>query len=121
MPDDLAAILAARADIVAYSRREADFFARALSAAARGAPKTQWRLETRGADGVTLTRSGRSETFAVDPLLDVEDFTGAGDTFVGGFLAGLITNGDAKTAVAAGAHAARDMLAARRAAKEALI
>ena len=119
MPDDLAAILAARADIVAYSRREADFFARARSGS-RGAPKTQWRLETRGADGVIFTRDGRAETFAVDPLLDVEDFTGAGDTFVGGFLASLIINGDAKTAVAAGVSAAGAMLAARKtAAKEA--
>ena len=117
MPDDLAAAVAARADIVAYSRREADFVERALSAG-RGAPANQWRLETRGADGVTLTRGGRSETFAVDPI-DAEDFTGAGDTFVGGFLASLITNGDAKTAVAAGVGAARDMLIGRRAAKEA--
>jgi sugar/nucleoside kinase (ribokinase family) len=51
----------------------------------------------------------------------VEDATGAGDTFLGGFLASQIKDGERpEDAVAAGACAAREMLAARELAGEAI-
>jgi ribokinase len=115
VPPDLAARIAARADIVSFSRREAAFAARACSA---GAPRQgQWLIETRGEDGVALTRDGDAEIFAVEPIA-AEDTTGAGDTFLGGFIAGLISGQGAAEAVASGARAARRMLAARIAPEE---
>ena len=60
-----------------------------------------------------MTRDGRVDVFPVDPI-EAEDATGAGDTFLGGFLASLITGGERpENAVAAGARAAREMLVAR--------
>ena len=59
VPADLAAAIAARADIVAASRREAAFVAAAVAAAAAVA-KPRLMLETRGAEGVAVTRTGAS-------------------------------------------------------------
>jgi ribokinase len=111
VPPDLAARLAARADIIAMSRAEADFVEAALAA---GPPrKRQTRLETRGVDGVALTGEGRDWLYPVKPVA-AEDVTGAGDTFLGGFLAAMIRgDGRPDAALAAGADAARDMLLAR--------
>jgi len=117
VPADLAAAIAARADIVAASRAESAFAAAALSAAG---PSRRPRLivETRGADGVALTRDGLVSVFPVEPI-SVQDTTGAGDTFLGGFLAALIGGNERfEEAVASGARAAREMLAAREMAGE---
>ncbi len=115
VPPDLAAAIAARADIVSFSRREADFAAQARAATS---PRPgQWLVETRGEDGVVLTREGVVEAFAIQPLA-VEDTTGAGDTFLGGFLAALISGENAAAAVVSGARAARAMLKVRVAPEE---
>ena len=112
VPADLAAAIAARADVVAASRGEAAFVEKALSAA-RPSQRRRLLVETRGRDGVALTLEGRAQVFPVEPL-SVEDSTGAGDTFLGGFLAALIAGIDRPDdAVAAGARAAREMLVAR--------
>ena len=85
----------------------------AAVAAAGPSRKPRLILETRGAEGVALTRDGRVDVFPVDPVA-AEDATGAGDTFLGGFLASLIGGNEAlATAVAAGAQAARQLLVAR--------
>jgi ribokinase len=112
VPPDLATAIAARADVIAYSRGEAGFVAEALEAA--GAPRArQLLIETRGRDGVALSIDGRAEIIAVAPLA-AEDTTGAGDTFLGGLLAALANDPEKPAdAVEAGARAARAMLLTR--------
>jgi ribokinase len=112
VPADLAARIAARADVIACSRGEAGFVEAALAAC--GAPgRRRLLLETRGAAGVALRARGREEIISVEPLA-ADDTTGAGDTFLGGFLAALMTAPDSPSeAVKAGAKAARAMLASR--------
>jgi ribokinase len=111
VPPDLAVAIAARADIIAWSRGETPFVAEALATAATGRPRLL--VETRGRDGVALRFDGREEIVPVEPLV-AEDATGAGDTFLGGMLAALVVNReDFVGAVAAGAQAARAMLIAR--------
>jgi len=112
VPPDLAAAIAARADIIAASRGEAAFVAAALASAGPSA-KPRLMAETRGADGVAVTRDGEVSLFPIEPVA-VEDTTGAGDTFLGGFLAALVAGDERlEDAVAAGAKAARAMLVAR--------
>jgi ribokinase len=112
VPPELAAAIAARADVIAWSRGEARFVADAFKAA--GAPKRRRLLiETRGRDGVSLCIDEHEEIIPVEPLA-AEDTTGAGDTFLGGLLAALVNNPDKlAAAVEAGALAARAMLVAR--------
>jgi len=112
VPPDLAAAIAGRADVVAYSRGEAPFVADALKSV--GAPRRrQLLIETRGRDGVSLSVAGHEEIVAVAPLA-ADDTTGAGDTFLGGLLAALVNNPDRPVAaVEAGARAARAMLLTR--------
>jgi len=110
-PPPLRAALAARADLIVFSRGEAPFVAEALAAA----PARPGRrlVETRGAAGVALTADGRTEMIGTE-MLAAPDPTGAGDTFLGGMLAALIAQpGDAAAAVRAGQRAARDLLLAR--------
>ena len=111
VPPDLAAALAARADVVAFSLGEDDFVARAFAAAdARAAERL--RIETRGREGAAYMQNGVTRIVRADPV-DADDTTGAGDTFAGGFLAAWILNRDPEAAVAAGAAAARALLLAR--------
>ena len=110
-PPDLAAELAARADVIVHSRGEAPFVAEALSAS----PVTRdfLRIETRGGDGVAAYRGETEQVFAVEPV-DCDDTTGAGDTFLGGFLAAYLARGESSArAVETGARAARQLLGAR--------
>jgi ribokinase len=112
VPPELAAAIAARADIVAYSRGESRFVDDAFKAA--GASRRRRMLvETRGRDGVSLSVDGHGQIILVEPLA-ADDTTGAGDTFLGGFLAALVNNRDSPAdAVEAGARAARAMLVGR--------
>jgi ribokinase len=112
VPPELAAAIAARADIVAYSRGESRFVDDAFKAA--GASRRRRMLvETRGRDGVSLSVDGHGQIILVEPLA-ADDTTGAGDTFLGGFLAALVNNRDSPAdAVEAGARAARAMLVRR--------
>ena len=88
LPEDLASTIATRADIVAFSRGEAEFVSKArVSAGAR--KRSQILIETRGREGVVLSEGGREDVFPVEPLA-ADDPTGAGDTFLGGFLAASI-------------------------------
>ena len=84
MPPDLAAALAARADIVVFSHGEAEFVGGLRSARARDA----LRFASRRA-GAKASRSCATAPRRVVPVEPVEadDTTGAGDTFLGGFLA----------------------------------
>ena len=71
----------------------------------------QLRIATRGGEGVAIVGDGpevliRSETVAT------EDTTGAGDTFLGGFLAAW-RGGDVKPAIEKGMAAARALLMSR--------
>jgi ribokinase len=112
VPSDLATTLAARADIIVHSRAEAPFVA------AAGVRRETVRIETRGAQGVSIQTERSEELVAVEPL-DVEDTTGAGDTWVGGFLAAhLIRGASLGEAARAGNESVRAMLAARAVAKE---
>ena len=111
VPPDLAAALAARADVVVFSRGEAGFAAEAFANA--GAPaRRQFRIETRGREGVAYVQNGVTRIVSADPI-STDDSTGAGDTFVGGFLAEWMRTGDPETAIEAGAGAARALLLSR--------
>jgi len=112
LPEDLASAIAARADIVAFSSSEAEFVGKArVSAGAR--KRSQILIETRGREGVALSEGGREDFFPVEPLA-ADDTTGAGDTFLGGFLAASILESAAPAqAVKAGIEAARALLAGR--------
>ncbi|WP_158818563.1 carbohydrate kinase family protein [Methylocapsa sp. S129] len=112
VPPELAAAIAARADVVAYSRGEAPFVAEAFKAAGES-KRRRLLIETRGRDGVLLSFDGHEQLIAAEPLAS-EDTTGAGDTFLGGLLAALVNNPDKPAdAVEAGGRAARAMLVAR--------
>lgn len=111
MPPDLAAALAARADIVVFSRGEAEFAAEAI-AAGGGPARRRISIETRGPDGVAFVKNGATTVFSVDPV-ETEDSTGAGDTFIGGFLAAWVKTPDPEGAVKAGIRAAGALLTSR--------
>jgi ribokinase len=110
VPDDLAAALALRADVVVFSRGEAEFVARAVAAAPRNRPRLS--VETRGREGVALDRGGALDIVPADPI-EASDSTGAGDTFLGGFIAALVGGAEPRDAASAGAAAARALLATR--------
>jgi ribokinase len=113
-PADLAAAIAARADLVAFSRSEAEFVAKAR-ASPGGKERSQILIETRGREGVALSQGGREDVFRVEALA-ADDTTGAGDTFLGGFLAASILScAPPADAAKAGIEAARALLAARAA------
>ena len=114
VPADLAAAIAARADLVAFSRGEAEFVAKARSAGAK--ERSQILIETRGREGVALSQGGREDVFPVEPLA-ADDTTGAGDTFLGGFLAASILNSAPPSVAAKAGIAAARALLARRAAR----
>ena len=88
MPGDLAARVAARADIAAWSRGEAEFAAKAFAGSATDRPD-RLLIETRGGNGVILRAGGEEARFPVRAI-ETSDTTGAGDTFLGGFLAAFI-------------------------------
>ncbi len=111
VPPDLAAALAARADVVVFSRGEAEFAVEAF-AAANASARSFLRIETRGREGVAYMQNGATRIVPADPI-DADDSTGAGDTFVGGFLAAWMKTGDAEKAIEAGVGAARALLLLR--------
>jgi ribokinase len=111
VPRHLAGALAKQADVVVFSRGEADFVFNALGEANhRGRQPVV--VETRGRTEVALRQNGQVEVYPVDPI-ETDDPTGAGDTFAGGFLAAWLMYGDPDAAVRAGVAAARAMLAER--------
>ena len=111
VPPDLAAALAARADIAVFSQGEAGFVAEASSTADRPA-RRRIDIETRRRNGVAFMRDGAASVFPVASV-EVEDSTGAGDTFIGGFLAAWVKTADPEEAVRAGVAAARALLVSR--------
>jgi ribokinase len=112
VPADLAAAIASRADLVAFSRGEAEFVAKARASTKQ---RSQILIETRGREGVALSQGSGEHVFPVDAL-PADDTTGAGDTFLGGFLAASVRdNASPAQAVKAGIEAARTLLAGRAA------
>lgn len=111
VPPDLARALAARADIIVFSRGEAEFAAASFAAA--GPPvRRQLRVETCGREGAAYLQNGVRRVVPTD-FVDADDTTGAGDTFVGGLLAAWMKTRDPERAIEAGAGAARALLVAR--------
>jgi ribokinase len=111
VPPDLKAALAARADIVVFSQGEAGFAAEASVTAIKPG-RRRIDIETRGRNGVAFMRDGAASVFPVAPT-EVEDSTGAGDTFIGGFLAAWMKTADPEESVRAGVAAARALLVSR--------
>ena len=103
--------LAVRADIVVFSQGEAGFAADAFAAADKPA-RRGITIETRGRNGVAFMHNGAESVFPVEPV-EAEDSTGAGDTFIGGFLAAWMKTADPEEAIRAGAGAARALLMSR--------
>ena len=110
VPPDLAAALAARADILVSSRGEAKFVHEAFMRG-RGGERDALRIETRGGEGVAFSRGDGETMLSAEPV-EAGDTTGAGDTFLGGFLAAW-GNGDVERAVKSGMAAARALLVRR--------
>ena len=108
-PPDLAARLAVRADVVFCNAGERAW----LEAGRRDpAPVGQVLFETRGALGVRVEARGGIFDLPVEPL-QVDDATGAGDTFAGGALAVLVAGGSPREAALAGVAAAGALLRRR--------
>jgi ribokinase len=108
-PPDLAVALAARADVIVASRGEAAFVRAAF--AAGGARRGALYIETRGAEGAAIRLDGAETIIPAQPV-KAADTTGAGDTFLGGFLAAW-RGGDARRAVEKGMDAARALITSR--------
>jgi len=71
-------------------------------------------VETRGAAEVVVEASGKRSSLAVTPL-GVNDTTGAGDTFAGGYIAAVMAGEDDPVMAAkAGIASVRELLSARR-------
>ena len=75
----------------------------------KNASRSRTVIFTQGSGSTIVARDGKVEEFAVDPLPKEQlvDTNGAGDAFVGGFLAGLLEGKDTKANVEAGHWAAR--------------
>ncbi len=112
VPPSLAAALAARADLVVFSKGEAEFAAEAFAVAGARA-RNRLTVETRGREGVTFMLNGVRHTVPIDPI-ETDDSTGAGDTFIGGFLAAWLKAADPEPAIKSGVEAARTLLLSRR-------
>jgi ribokinase len=112
MPPPLAALLAARADLICSSQAEGAFLREALASAS---PRQgQIRIETHGRSGAAFT-CGEANGFVAASPVAVSDPTGAGDSFAGGVLAALAKGEtDMASVVEAGHRAAAALLAARR-------
>jgi ribokinase len=111
-PQEVRRDFAARADLIVHSRNERSFVEPALAEAGPGHPG-RIVVETRGPEGAQFTIAGRT-TYVPTDRLAVSDPTGAGDTFLGGLIAGLIENpNDPVAAIRAGEAAARAMLITR--------
>lgn len=111
---DLAARLAARADLICHSRAERSFVEAAFRAAAGGRPE-RMIIETLGGEGAVVTQADASRTVPTVPF-ETPDPTGAGDTFAGGVIAALAGGEtDPAAAVEAGHRAAAALLRSRQA------
>jgi ribokinase len=109
-PPGLVAQLTGRAGVVFCNAGERAW----LEAGRAGpAPAGQILFETRGADGVRIEVGSEVQDLPVEAL-DVDDATGAGDTFAGAALAALIAGGSSRAAAEAGIAAAGRLLATRR-------
>lgn len=113
MPLDLAARYTERADLICHSAAEAGFLVDAMSAAGVSRPG-QIVIETHGRTGAEFRRDGKAVFVPAEPI-QVNDPTGAGDTFAGGVLAALVRGEtDPVEIVGCGHRAARAMLETRR-------
>ncbi len=111
MPDELAAHMAARSDLIFCSQAERAFVNQALGGKPLGADRIL--VETRGGHGAILFRDGK-EWSAKTEGMTLSDPTGAGDSFAGGALAAIIKGEiDPVSVLQAGHTAARAVLAPR--------
>ena len=109
---ELAARLAARADLICCSKAESAFVQEAL--ASEGLRPDQILIETHGRSGAAFT-CGEATGFIPAHPIPVSDPTGAGDSFAGGVLAALAKGEtDMISIVEAGHDAATALLATRR-------
>jgi ribokinase len=112
VPPDLAAALVARADIVVSNQGEAGFAAEAYAKAGKPV-RRRIEIVTHGRKGVVFVRDGRVNVVSIAPV-EVEDSTGAGDTFIGGFLAAWMKTADPDEAVRAGVRTVVALLVSRK-------
>lgn len=102
---EAAAAVSPHAELIALNRGEAAALAARSGGAAEDGPPERMRLITEGADGARLRMDGREisvPAFSANPV----DTTGAGDVFLGVFLAGLDTGETPEAALRRGAAAA---------------
>ncbi|MDH6234038.1 ribokinase [Mesorhizobium soli] len=108
-----AARFAARADLICFSHAESAFVEAALAETDTARPG-RILIETRGRQGATITRDGRSVEVSAEPI-SVTDPTGAGDSFAGGVLAALAKGETNPEAIVRSGHAtARRLLLGRQ-------
>ncbi len=108
-PDEALPSLSERSSVIFCNRSERDWVGRN----AIGSPII---VETLGAEGCRITQNGHEQFVPTKPM-KVRDPTGAGDTFVGGFVHAFSKKTDPVEAAKAGTELAHDMLE-RRAANE---
>jgi ribokinase len=108
-PPELVARLTQRADVMFCNAGERAWLETGREAPA---PAGQVLFETRGAAGVRIEAAGEVIALPVSPL-DVDDATGAGDTFAGAALAVLIDGGSVRRAAETGIAAAHALLVSR--------
>ncbi|MEM0934533.1 MAG: carbohydrate kinase family protein [Pseudomonadota bacterium] len=101
-PENTCAMLAERADIIFCSAAE-----RAMVGVANGLV-----VETRGAAGVRLEDRSDVQVLPAETI-DVTDTTGAGDTFIGGFIAADMSGTSIRAAAQQGICAAARLLRSR--------
>ncbi|MEN1975994.1 carbohydrate kinase family protein [Cellulomonas olei] len=117
-PPDLVEALLARADVVSLSAGERPFLDRPGRTLEERVRPGTLVVETRGAAGVHARLGGEADDVPVTPVTAV-DTTGAGDTFVGTLVAGLLalparlSLATARPALVAAAAAATDLIASR--------
>jgi ribokinase len=104
-PAEACRAIGARASIAFFNAAERSLIASTLNAQAIA-------VETRGAEGVSITHGERTIFVPADAVI-ADDPTGAGDTFAGAFIASLFGSGDPVSAAQSGMTAARGLLAGR--------
>ena len=104
-PAEACHVIGARASVVFFNTAERSLIGGTVSA-------QTIEVETRGAEGVSVTHGGRTVAVPADAV-KATDPTGAGDTFAGAFIASLIRSGDPVSAARSGLEAARRLLADR--------
>ena len=102
------------ADVVTYSAGERAFLEGAVGDVDRAVAAGAIVVRTAGRDGCHVLVDGTAQHVPVDAVPDVADTTGAGDTFLGALLAGLVRGDEPLPAARDALDATREFVLRRR-------